>query len=315
MKSPIGIVLGVALLALAAGPVEAAALKAQALVNGAEIALGDVIAEAGGAASAIVAASPEPGQRKVLSAAEIARVALAHGVETLDMGGLSRVAVTRAGKPTPLPLIEEEIAAALRAQGVAGDRRIRLTGAQDSLMIPVDAKPTVGVEALTYDALAERFTATLSLPLDGGVRLVTLSGRVVEVVSLPVLNRAVAKGDRIVAADIDWIDAPPSRAQYGVIADEAALIGMSAARPLRPGQPVRANDVTPPVMVAKGGLVTLVVESRFMQLSSLGRALDAGGMGEAVRVTNIDSRRTVEGVVTGPGEVRVGSSVRRTAAR
>jgi flagella basal body P-ring formation protein FlgA len=75
--------------------------------------------------------------------------------------------------------------------------------------------------------------------------------------------------------------------------------------PLRPGAPVRATQIRKPVAVAKGSLVLLVLERQGMALSARARALEDGGVGETIRVSNLQSSTVVEGTVTGPGRIDV----------
>jgi len=75
---------------------------------------------------------------------------------------------------------------------------------------------------------------------------------------------------------------------------------------LRAGQPVRADDVRKPVLVAKGQTITMIFAAPGLTLTATGRAMSEGGMGETVTVLNPVSYRQITGVVTGAGEVRAG---------
>jgi flagella basal body P-ring formation protein FlgA len=46
-----------------------------------------------------------------------------------------------------------------------------------------------------------------------------------------------------------------------------------------------------------------------MTLTARARALEDGGEGDVVRVTNLESRKIIDAVVTGSGEVRVDAPV------
>jgi flagella basal body P-ring formation protein FlgA len=90
-----------------------------------------------------------------------------------------------------------------------------------------------------------------------------------------------------------------------VILEPEDLAGFSPKRTLRAGTPIRVAEVQPPVVVSKGALVTLVLDTPSMTLTARGRALEDGGDGDTIRVTNAQSRTTVQGVVTGAGKVAV----------
>jgi flagellar basal body P-ring formation protein FlgA len=80
---------------------------------------------------------------------------------------------------------------------------------------------------------------------------------------------------------------------------------------LQPGQPIRQADIGMHSLVQRNESVTLIVRTRTMTLTVQGKALDDGAEGQTIRVQNPKSNRTVEGRVTGTGEVTVttGASV------
>jgi flagella basal body P-ring formation protein FlgA len=81
------------------------------------------------------------------------------------------------------------------------------------------------------------------------------------------------------------------------------LSGMQARRFLRAGEPVRADDVRRPILVAKGSLVTMNFTVPGITLTATGKAMSEGGMGETVTVLNPVSYRQITAIVTGAGEV------------
>ncbi len=87
------------------------------------------------------------------------------------------------------------------------------------------------------------------------------------------------------------------------LAEEA--IGLAARATLYRGRPIRAEDLGAPIVVERNSFVALEFRRGALSLSTEGRALDEGGVGDRVRVMNLDSRRTVFGVVVAPGRVEV----------
>ena len=90
-----------------------------------------------------------------------------------------------------------------------------------------------------------------------------------------------------------------------MLRDRDDLIGKSARRALRAGQPLDPRDVQVPVLVKRNALVTITLRTPNMTLIGRGKALENGGMDQTVRIQNQDSRRTIEAVVTGPNRVGV----------
>ncbi len=97
------------------------------------------------------------------------------------------------------------------------------------------------------------------------------------------------------------------QATAGAFDDPAEVIGMEARVNLYPGQPVRFSDVGPPAIVERNQIVVMVYRYGALSISTDGRALGRAGIGERVRVMNLDSRLTVSGTVQPDGSVEVGS--------
>jgi flagellar basal body P-ring formation protein FlgA len=127
-------------------------------------------------------------------------------------------------------------------------------------------------------------------------------------VELPVLVRYVPPGQTIEADDVSMVEVPVGRLVQAVAAETTDLIGMTPRRAVRPGQPVRLADIHPPVVVRKGELVTIVIETAAMRLTAQGRANDDGAQGQAIRVSNTRSGKVLDAVVAGPGTVTIGGA-------
>jgi flagella basal body P-ring formation protein FlgA len=60
-----------------------------------------------------------------------------------------------------------------------------------------------------------------------------------------------------------------------------------------------------PQMVHRDDSVTLVYEVPGILLTTRGKALEAGAEGDVINVLNVQSKRTVQGTVTGPNRVSI----------
>jgi flagella basal body P-ring formation protein FlgA len=124
-------------------------------------------------------------------------------------------------------------------------------------------------------------------------------------VELPVLLRYVPPGETIAAADVGMVEVPAARLVQAVVAEPSDLVGKTPRRAVRPGQPVRAADVQLPVVVRKGELVTVIVETKSMRLTAQGRATEDGAQGQAIRIANTRSGKVLDATVAGPGIVKI----------
>jgi flagellar basal body P-ring formation protein FlgA len=308
------LVAGPLLLLLDEGGVHAATLRTETTVTASIVTLGDVLDDAGEARTVQVASAPAPGDRQVLSTRAIARIATDNGLDIENPYNLAGVGVTRAGKAISHATISQSIAEAIQAQGDTGDKSIQLSGVQGSLYVPMEAAETVAVKDLNYNRTTGAFSATITASSENGRTVsAAVMGRATDVVNIPVLTRALSRGDIVAKSDIDWLQVSPTQVQGSVVSDANDLIGKSVRRPLRAGLAIRAGDVQEPVLVGKNALVTLMATTPNMTLTTVGRSLDEGAEGDVIRVMNSQSHKIVQGVVVSANEVRVDVSSRFAA--
>jgi flagella basal body P-ring formation protein FlgA len=134
-------------------------------------------------------------------------------------------------------------------------------------------------------------------------------------VELVVPAHDIARGSVIAEEDLTTKLVPVLRASDSLVRDIEDVSGREAKRALRAGELIRTSDLKRPTLVAKGSTVTMIFEVPGIALTSVGRALAEGGVGDTIAVLNPTSYRQVSAVITGPGTVRVGApGIMKTAA-
>jgi len=285
-------------------------LRDVAAISGNLVRLGDLFINAGEKALREVGYAPAPGRRMVFDARTLYRLARAHGLDWTPMSLHDKAVIQRESIVVSGADIENRILTALPESGIQADEvEVELNNPMMKLHLPADAVETVEVEGLNYSAGNGRFSAILTVPGDGlSVQRVRVAGRVHRISGVPVLARRVMRGDIISERDIDWLQLRSGRIPHNTVLDAASLVGLSPKRTLRAGAPIRISEVQQPVLVSKGAHVTLVLETPSMMLTARGRALENGGRGDIIQVTNAQSHTVVEGVVTSAGTVAVSPS-------
>ncbi|MCB1337742.1 MAG: flagellar basal body P-ring formation protein FlgA [Maritimibacter sp.] len=94
----------------------------------------------------------------------------------------------------------------------------------------------------------------------------------------------------------------------GAYADLEAVIGTEARVALYAGRPVRSGEVGPPALIERNQLVGLIYQAGGLTIVAEGRALGRAGVGEYLKVMNLESRQTISGYVRDDGVVLVGTS-------
>ncbi len=116
-----------------------------------------------------------------------------------------------------------------------------------------------------------------------------------------ILTRSLPARATVGLADITTVaaDIPGAATAPDQVLGQALRVAVQAGRPLR------VDDLTAPEVVVRNQLIKLHYALGGMTIAADGRALDAGAVGQAVRVMNLSSRGTVQGVVLPDGSVQV----------
>ncbi len=286
-------------------------IQPRVVVDDGVVTLGDVFDDAGAAGDVVVARAPAPGQRMAISVLRIVSLARANGLDWSPPYGLDRVIVRR----TSRRVSELEIAARIRDELAAATHgenlRVELAKNSPELHVAVGAPDIIDFESIVFDAQTGRFAVSLvAAPGTADAVRAEFTGRAILVVGVPVLIRRLRRGDVIADGDVEWVEWPAGRLPVDAITDEADLVGFALRRSIRPGQPVRDNDVQAPIVVSKGAKVMLIYRTPSMVLTASGQALDDGAMGATIRVLNSYSKIVVEATVEGGSIVSVAPAPR-----
>lgn len=129
------------------------------------------------------------------------------------------------------------------------------------------------------------------------------AAQVAGAVDVSVLARAVARGEVLGIDDFGTEPRSAAQARGAIAAADAG--GREATRNLSAGSVVRASDLIAPRLVRRGEPVQVTVRSGGLAIATPGRALGGGAAGDLVRVVVTATNRTLDGVVDGPGRVRI----------
>lgn len=299
-----------------ATPTDAADLNPAPVINDAVIRLGDLFEGTGDKAGKIIMQAPAPGETDTLNSYELDRIAKEYELDWVRPDYLKTVTVQREGMPFSLDDLHNLVLETAQQQGLNVDVEIKVYGSRRGLYLPT----TAGIEDIEFERFdlnerQDRFTATILIPTGGPVpRKLNVTGSLEEVRHVPMLTRIVAPGDVITENDIVWQPFPAKRLNRNSVIDQSVLVGQTVRRPIRPGSPVRVNDLKAPVVVAKGSVVKMTITAGALTLTANGRALEDGGDGDTIRVMNTKSKQSVEAQVIRPGLVKVTSNALALAA-
>jgi flagella basal body P-ring formation protein FlgA len=120
-----------------------------------------------------------------------------------------------------------------------------------------------------------------------------------------VASRSLARGTVIGPGDVELRVMDTGLSPYGYFTEAAPVLAQKLKRPVAAGKPIVGTMLEQQAIVERGERVSIVARSAGLSVRMTGKALEAGGLGESVRVRNLSSKKTVEGKVAGPGLVQV----------
>ncbi|RTL50935.1 MAG: flagellar basal body P-ring formation protein FlgA [Bradyrhizobiaceae bacterium] len=290
-------------------------LKSSVTVTADVVRIGDLVDNAGVASQVAVYRSPDLGTTGSLRTAQVLETLRANQVIGVDTQGISEVSVTRASRAISVKDIETLVAKALEHRNGLGDAaNLSLTFERDLRDIQLDSSVNGEIRpAITrYDARNGRFDLLFEIQSDnGGATRLRFTGTAVETVEAAVLARNAERGDVIKASDI-VIERRPKAEVGNDAATRTRSVGMQLRRSIRAGQALRAGDLAKADLVTRDQAVTLIYDAPGVYLTGRGKAMDGGTEGDTVSVLNVQSKRIVQGVVIGPGQVSITIPTPRT---
>lgn len=287
-------------------------LKPQAVVDDTVVTLGDIFADLDKKQDLVIANAPDPGTKIQISARHILKVTRAHNVRWRNSAGVMNVIVTRMSEVVSYADLKPQLIAELKNLYQSDqnmDIRFYNRGGKIDLPTGFDAQD-LSVKNISLDRNTDKFSALIGAPTGQGTEtLHTVNGRTVRTTSVPTLARTIRSGDIIQPSDISWISIPEGQVGRNMIRNSDKLIGMTPRSQIKQGSPIRLSEVNRPVLVERGSLVKINFNTDKISLSTLGKALEKGGMGDVIQVKNNASQKIVSAIVLGPNVVQVHADV------
>ncbi len=290
---------------------QAPALKASVTVTGNIVTIGDLVENAGPVAEVPIFRAPDLGTTGAVATDRILDAIRSHQLIGIDTHGVAEVIVTRASRAIAAREISARIAQALSEQYGFGDARnilINFDGDVRTLQVESNVTGELQVLALAYDPHTTRFDVTFDLPesIELHRHPARYTGTAIETIDAIAVDRPVERGEVLKTSDLTMVRRPKAEGSV-VLTDTNTALGLAARHALRPDQPLAAADLMKPEIVARNDTVTIVYQVPGVTLTLRGQAKDAGAIGDTISVVNVESKRVMQAVVSGPDRVTVGS--------
>jgi len=284
-------------------------LRASITVTSDVVRVGDLIDNAGSAALIPLYRSPDLGTTGALPVAQVLAVLRAKQVIGVMTGDIKEVQVTRLARTLVNKDLETAVATALERRFGLGDAaNITVTFDRGIADMRLDASNTGVLQpvATRYDARSGRFDIAFEINNDNNPAPTKLrfTGTAIETVEVAVLTRDIDRVDLLKASDVA-VERRPKAEVTGEAASRDRTLGMQLRRPMRAGTPIRVADIVKPDFVQRDQNVTVIYQVPGIYLTTRGKAIESGAEGDTISVLNLQTKRTLSGVVTGRGQVTV----------
>jgi flagella basal body P-ring formation protein FlgA len=284
-------------------------LRASVTVAGDLVRVGDVIDNAGTAAQIPIYRAPDLGTTGSLPVAQVLSALRAQHVIGVDARDIKEISVTRLARMLDGKEIELAVARALeRRNGLGEAANLSLAFDRDVQDVRLEASNSGAIQAsaVRYEPRNSRFDVTLEISNENGSAPTKLrfTGTAIETVEAAVLARGIERNEVIKSSDV-MIERRPKAEIGSDVAGRDRVVGMQARKQLRAGQALRTADLAKPDLVQRDQSVTLIYEAAGLYLTARGKATEGGTEGDVVTVLNLQSKRTITGVVTGRGQVTI----------
>lgn len=287
-------------------------LKPQTVVDDSVVTLGDIFSDLDGGNELVVSNAPDPGKKIQISARHILKFTRAHNVRWRNSAGVKNVMVSRMSEVISYADLKPQLTAELKNLYQSDQNMdIRFYNRSGKINLPTGYDvQDLSIKNISLDRSNDKFSALIGAPTGQGSEVLhTVNGRTIRTTSLPTLARTIRGGDIIQASDITWTSIPEGQVSRNMIRNSDKLIGMTPRTQIKQGAPIRLSEVNRPILVKRGSLVKINFNTSKISLSTLGKAVEKGGMGDVIQVKNNASQKIVSAIVLGPNLVQVHADI------
>ncbi len=292
--------------AIGAAKAESLILNSNIVVDDSVVRLGDIFRNAGDKKDIVVAPAPGFGRRAIYDANWLKKMVKKNNLSWSPTSSYAHAVIERSSNVYTASELESFIREAISQKKQSDRFEIELENRDIKMHAPANFTGTPAIRDLRIDERSGRFSASLILPgMQGAKNSFRATGRIFDITRVPVLSRQIKPGETIESVDIHWIKQRRNILQNNALTDLDKIIGQTPRRWIREGTIIRAGDLEQPTIIKKGDSVAITFIAGNLMITSQGRALENGAVGAPIRVMNIQSKRSIDTIVTGFGSVKV----------
>lgn len=257
-------------------------------------------------ANIVLGPGPQPGKEMVLNATTLIRISSALDLSWQPQTTADQITIRREATVIGRDIVQSLIEEKLFENGLNDEYHLTLPTSLGDIILPADMPAQAEVTRFNFNPEKDTFEAVIAAPsASNPLREISVNGSIERMIDIPVLKDGLKNGNIIGSADIDYIKILQKDIQRDYIIDSQEMIGMTPRRMAAAGKPIRDLELENPQIIARGAAITLIYKDGPLTLSARGKSMQNGARGDLIRVVNMASNRSLEGLVTAENEVVV----------
>ncbi|MCM2343850.1 MAG: flagellar basal body P-ring formation chaperone FlgA [Alphaproteobacteria bacterium] len=257
-------------------------------------------------ANIVLGPGPQPGKEMVLNATTLIRISSALDLSWQPQTTADQITIRREATVIGRDIVQSLIEEKLFENGLNDEYHLTLPTSLGDIILPADMPAQAEVTRFNFNPEKDTFEAVIAAPsASNPLREISVNGSIERMIDIPVLKDGLKNGNIIGSADIDYIKILQKDVQRDYIIDSQEMIGMTPRRMAAAGKPIRDLELENPQIIARGAAITLIYKDGPLTLSARGKSMQNGARGDLIRVVNMASNRSLEGLVTAENEVVV----------
>jgi len=134
---------------------------------------------------------------------------------------------------------------------------------------------------------------------------IKLSGVYNPSVDVPVLNVSKNRGSIIKESDITYIKLEKRRVRNNITTDIQDIVGKELTRSIRENTSISTRYLQKPQIVKKNDLITVLYQTKTIEIKTLGKAMESGGIEDVIKIKNLKSGSIIQAIITKKGNAIV----------
>ena len=177
---------------------------------------------------------------------------------------------------------------------------------QGDVILLGEGDPQIAIRRISTQPFRGPTVLRAEIQLHGEtVRVLTLTADTRIYRGVLVTTRTVRRGELFTEEMFDHRERDVTDVKSGYFSRFADLAGLQASRTIGFDRVIATDHAERVPVILRGGEVTLLLETDFMRITTRGKALQDGSVGERVRVKNRDTGKLLRGEVVDAGTVRI----------